>query len=235
MGGEDEEARVVERHQQHQHVAVVALAADLVRVDAGGLVAVVPVGDQELGRAEGALERGDAVGVGDAPERVARALVVGHLGERLGARDLRERLARGAALVREQAEDGGEVRARGARELEAVLLGAGVRALVGPDATGPVVLHAHAREEAGAGAGAAVGRGVVLAEHPHRRLVLLHQHAALAPLAELPRGVLVALGQVELDDVVRAPRREPGTHLVVDHVVWRSDRDPRAARALSGS
>jgi hypothetical protein len=55
VGGEDEQARVVERHQQHEHVAVLALASDLVRVDAGGLVAVVAVGDEELGLGEGAL------------------------------------------------------------------------------------------------------------------------------------------------------------------------------------
>ena len=103
-------------------------------------------------RAEGALERGDARR-GRRPARARCACPRGRsLGERLGARGLRERLLRGAALVREEAEDGGEVGARGARELEAVLLGAGVRALVRPDATGAVVLHAHAREEAGAGA-----------------------------------------------------------------------------------
>ena len=91
--GEDEQARVLERHEQHEHVAVVALAADLLRVHARGLVAVVAVRDQELGVGERALEGGDAVGVGDPPERVAGALVVGHLGEGLGPGGLRERLA----------------------------------------------------------------------------------------------------------------------------------------------
>ncbi len=99
VGGEDEQARILERHEQHQDVAVVALAADLVRVRAGGLVAVVAVGDQELGVREGGLERRDRVGVADPPERVAGAVRVGRLGERLVLHGLRERLARGAPGV----------------------------------------------------------------------------------------------------------------------------------------
>src|SRR3954463_4869967 len=46
---EDGEARILERDEAHQHVAVLALAADLVGVDARGLVAVVAVGDEQLG------------------------------------------------------------------------------------------------------------------------------------------------------------------------------------------
>ena len=121
-------------HEQHQHVAVLALAADLLRVHARGLVAVVAVGDQQLGVGERALERGDR-GRGRRPARGgSRPLVVGHVRERLLARDLRERLPRAAARVREQAEDGGQVRARRAREVEPVLLRPGMGALVRPDA-----------------------------------------------------------------------------------------------------
>ena len=47
--GEDRQPRVLEGDQAHQDVAVVALAADLLGVDARGLVAVVAVGDQQLG------------------------------------------------------------------------------------------------------------------------------------------------------------------------------------------
>ena len=97
VGGEDEQPRVVERHQEHQHVAVVALATHLVRIHARGLVAVVPVRDQQLGIRERGLERRDLLGVGHAPEGVARALAVGRLGERLAAHRLRERLGGGAA------------------------------------------------------------------------------------------------------------------------------------------
>ncbi len=49
--GEDREPRVLERDEAHQHVAVRALAADLIGVHARGLVAVVAVGDQQLGAA----------------------------------------------------------------------------------------------------------------------------------------------------------------------------------------
>ena len=47
------EARVLERDEAHQHVAVRSLAADLLGVDARGLIAVVAVGDQQLGAASG--------------------------------------------------------------------------------------------------------------------------------------------------------------------------------------
>ena len=88
------------------------------------------VGDQQLGIGQGALQRRDAVGVGDPPEGVARALVVIDLRGRLLGGHLRERLPGRAARVREEAEDGGEVRVRRARELQPVLLGAGVCARV---------------------------------------------------------------------------------------------------------
>ena len=71
MGGEDGQARVGQRAEEHQHVAVLALAADLVGVDARGLVAVVAVGDQQLGVGQRGLERGDQLRVADAPERLS--------------------------------------------------------------------------------------------------------------------------------------------------------------------
>ena len=52
MGREDGQAFVLQGDEAHQHVAVVALAADLVGVDARGLVAMVAVGDQQLGVGE---------------------------------------------------------------------------------------------------------------------------------------------------------------------------------------
>ena len=63
VGGEDCEPGVLERAQEHQHVAVLALAADLLGVHAGGLVAVVAVGDQQLGAGQRRLQRRDCVGV----------------------------------------------------------------------------------------------------------------------------------------------------------------------------
>ena len=83
VGGEDRQAGVFERHQAHQHVAVRSLAADLVGVDASGLVAVVAVGDQELGGVERPLDGVDRVGRLDAPHPVDGAIVVGRLAPRV--------------------------------------------------------------------------------------------------------------------------------------------------------
>ena len=59
-----------------------ALAADLLRVDARGLVAVVAVGDQQLGGRQRLLDGGDRVAVAHAPEAVHCAVLVGQLAER---------------------------------------------------------------------------------------------------------------------------------------------------------
>ena len=76
MGGEDGQAGVVETGQRHQRVAVRALVADLLRVGAGGLVAMVAVGDQQLGVGQLLRDRGVDLGVGDAPDAVDGAVVV---------------------------------------------------------------------------------------------------------------------------------------------------------------
>ena len=80
--------------------------------------------------------------------RWTRAVVVGDLAPRLAVGVRRERAPRGAGRVVVEAEDGGEVGARRARQPQPVLLRARVRALVRADAAGAVVLDAHAREEA---------------------------------------------------------------------------------------
>ena len=223
VGREHEQARVGERAEQHQHVLVRSLAADLLRVDPRGLVAVVAVGDQQLGVGQRHLELGDQVLVGGAPDRVLRAVEVGRRCERRGAGDLIHRASGGAVAIGEQAEDGGEVGAGGARELEPVLLGARVRALVRADAARPVLIHAHAREDTGAAAPVAVGRLVVLAEHPDRRLVLVDERAPRAPVVHRGGGLLVAGREVDLDDVVGAAGSQPRPQLVIDHVVGRGD------------
>ena len=70
---------VLQRDEAHERVAVRAFAADLVGVDAGGLVAVVPVGDQKLGVGQLGGERLVDGGVGDPPDAVDRAVGVGDL------------------------------------------------------------------------------------------------------------------------------------------------------------
>src|SRR4051794_41063611 len=133
------------------------------------------------------------------------------LGRRLdGPRD-------SSGCVGEEAEDGGEVGVRRARQPKPVLLGAGMGAFVRPDAALPILLHANAREEPAPAAPRAVRSGVVLLEDPERGLGLLGQDAACAPVGEGLAGVLVrvfAVGtvwQVDLDDVAGVLREQLGT------------------------
>ena len=70
MVAEHGQPRVVERDQRHQRVAVRPVAADLVGVGARGLVAVVAVGDQQLGVGELGGDGAVSVGVADPPDPV---------------------------------------------------------------------------------------------------------------------------------------------------------------------
>ena len=139
--------------------------------------------------------------------------------------------------VREQREDRREVGPGRAREPQAVLLRAGVGALVRADPAGAVVLDPHAREEPAAGARLAVGAGVVLLERPERgparpgRRRPRARHCA-SSCGGVRVRVAVALRQVDADDVVRRARLELGPLLGVDHVVGRRD-DVAAARRSS--
>jgi hypothetical protein len=100
-----------------------------------------------------------------------------------------------------------------------------VRPLVGADAARAVLLHTHAREEAPTGQAAAVGTRVLLVDHPQRRLLVAHQAPLGLPALEQAGRVLVgvrlALGQVDMHDVVRGARRQLGALGRVDHVVGR--------------
>ncbi len=95
VGGEDGEAGVVEPGERHQRVVLRALAADLVAVGAGGLVAVVAVGDQQLGAREALDHGGDDRGVGDPPDPVDGAVVVGRPRPRARRRGRARPAARG--------------------------------------------------------------------------------------------------------------------------------------------
>ena len=148
MGRKDGQPAVLERGQRHQRVAVRALAADLVAVGARGLVAVVAVGDQQLRVGELCRHRLVHRGVGDPPDAVHGAVVVGHLAPGVaGGRRLDLRPGVGAG----EGEDRREVVAGGAGEVEAVLLGPRLGALVGPHSAGPVVLDPHPGEDRVAG------------------------------------------------------------------------------------
>ena len=167
VGGEDGEAGVVEAGQRHQRVVVRALAADLVAVGARGLVAVVAVGDQQLGAGEALGDGGVDRRVADPPDPVDGAVVVGGLAPGLAAE---RRLDQRPGVLGAEREDRREVVAGGPGQLEPVLQRARVGALVGADAAGLVVLDPDPGEDAVAAVAGAVGRGVVLGQRPDRRL-----------------------------------------------------------------
>ena len=63
MRREDSQPGVLEGHEAHEDVAVLAVPAHLVGISLHRLVAVVPIGDQELGLARGRLDGGDRSGL----------------------------------------------------------------------------------------------------------------------------------------------------------------------------
>ncbi len=149
--------------------AVSSLGVLLVKAK-GGLVAVVAVGDQEppADEAEDALE---LVRILDRPEAAAYAVEL-----RLETR-LADRLGRRRPLVQE--EDGRELRARRAQQLEAAFLLGRKRALVRQDDAVLVGMESHPRGEAAATARRAVRLRELLLEDPDRRRSLPHEHAPL--------------------------------------------------------
>ncbi len=154
---------------------MLALPADLLGVGTHRLVAMVAIGDQQLRLARGPLHRGDRLWVGDAPQPVYRAVRVCDLTPRRHCGGWRQRVPGGVRGVGVEREDGGDVRARRARQAQPVLLRAGVRALVGTDPTGAVVLDAHPAEKPTPRARLAVGTGVVLCVRPQRGLTVTDQ------------------------------------------------------------
>ena len=135
---EDGQAGVLQRDEAHQDVVGARL---LLLVDAGGLVAVMAVGDQQLGVLERGLEgrrsrrrRRSRQSLWTVPSSSVTSPQGALSRERLDG------VPGGVRRVVVEAEDGGEVRARGAREPQPVLLRARVRALVRADAAGAVVL-----------------------------------------------------------------------------------------------
>ncbi len=232
MGGEDGEAGVVEPGERHQRVVLRALAADLVAVGAGGLVAMVAVGDQELRFGERLDHGGDDHRPGDPPDAVDGAVGVGDLAPGLvgeGGGDQRPGVDGG------EREDRREVQVGRAGQLEAVAQRPRVGALVGADGAGLVVLDPDPGEHPVAGVGRAVGGGVLLRQRPDRVLVVGDQHPLRAPGVDQPRRVLIRVAdrprggvgrverhrQVDRDRVVRRARQERRPLRRVDHVIRR--------------
>ncbi len=205
---EDGEAGVFERDERHQRVAVLAVAADLVGVGARGLVAVVAVGDQELrSRVSSAVNGRDDLRVVNAPDAVDGAVGVGGLAPRL-ALGSRFEVGPGVALV--EGEDRREVVAGRLGQAQAVLLRAGLGALVRADQAGAVVGDSHPAEKAAPRVPRAVGPVVLLLERPERFVAVAPRGC---PGASNSSSVSAACsygspppgdcGQVDLDDVER--------------------------------
>ena len=204
---------------------MLALAADLLGVGLHRLVAVVAVGDQQLGVGRCLLHCRDRLGRRDPPQAVAGAVGVGHVLERWAVGRGRQRLPGDLGGVGVKREDGGDVRPRGSREPQAVLLGAGVRALVRSHATGAVRFDSHAAEEAPPGQPLAVWPRVVLQVRPQRRLAVAHQRTLQLPaLEQLARGLIgvgVALREIDRHHVERRAGDQRGALGSVDDVIWR--------------
>ena len=201
-----------------------ALAADLLHVGAGGLVAVMAVGDQQLGVGKLCRHRLVHGGLGDPPDAVQGAVVVGHLAPGVaGGRRLDLPPGVGAG----EREDRREVVAGGAGEVEAVLLRPRLGALVGPHSAGPVVLDPHPGEDRVAGEARAVRRRVLLGQRPERRLAVPAQDALQLPVLEGAGGVgvgilaLAGLRKVDLDHVEGRAAQQLGPLRGVDDVVGR--------------
>ena len=184
MGWEDAEARVFQRDEVHQYESVGAVAADLVGVDASRFVAVVAVGDQQLGRVKRLAKRGLGVKVVDSPEAVDGSVVVGLLSVRLALCLGGDRRAGGAGRIGVERKDRRQVGLGCTRQTETVLLWARVRALMGANLAGPVFLDLDCGKETRARAATTVGREVVLSQDPERWFVVSHQRASLLPLGQ---------------------------------------------------
>ena len=175
-----------------------------------GLVTVVAVGDQELGVGELGGDGAMGLGVGDPPDPMNGALVVGDLGPGVGAGVALE-VPPGVARV--QREDRREVVPGRLGEPQAILLRARLGALVRPDEAGAVLGDPDAAEQSAPHPPRAVGGGVLLGQRPDRRLAVGSEDPLQRPFLERLGRVLVGiaargrLGEVELDDVERrAPR-----------------------------
>jgi hypothetical protein len=227
VGGEHAQARIFERDEagEGETGIVVGAGADLVGVGAGGLVAVVSVGDQQLRAVERRGDPGVNRGIGDRPGTVDGPVGVGDLAERRFGEGDRE-VAPGVAGM--EHEDRGEVVLGGPGQTEAVLLRTGLGPLVGADQPRPVGGHGDSGDEPAPGLPGAIRRGVVLLQRPDRRLGVLDEPPRITPMAEQIGGVRVDVGavsgagQVELDDVVARARQQLRAAGIVDHVVRRS-------------
>ena len=192
------------RRDEHDHHPRARVGAVLFVERERGLVAMMTVGDQQL-------QVGDVRPAADAPEAVAADLEVGR-----AVRDVR-----GRAVVKE--EDRLELRACRAQETQAALLRARVRALVRQDDATVVRLDLQRDDVAVPRALDTVRSDVRLRQRPRRRLAALDEHTRSAPVAEVARRLLLAVGERQVNNVERASREVVRAFRVGDDVVRRRD------------
>ena len=166
------------------------LAADLVAVGAGGLVAVVAVGDQQLGAGE--LRSTTAATSGSATRQTRLTVPSSSVTSPQGSAE-RAGSTSGQGSAVDSEKIGERFSVRRPRQFEAVLERAGVGALMRADGAGLVVLDPHPDQHPVAGVVGAVGRGVVLGQRPDRVLGVGREHALGAPRVDPPRRVLVGI------------------------------------------
>src|SRR5207248_1818892 len=122
------------------------------------------------------------------------------------------------------------LRAGRAEQAQAALLRTAVGALVRQDDAAVVRLGTERGDQAGTRAGDAVGAGVVLRQEPVARLTVAREYAVLPPVDEVAAGLLLIVGQGQVDDVVRAPGEVALALLRRDDVVGRCHESLERAR-----
>ena len=144
-------------------IPAAALGATFIAIGEGGLVAVVSIGDDQFLRRHFADDAGNYGRVEERPEAMKHAVFVARLDRRDGTGRGGEQGVDAALGIGVQHEELAGVRARVAKQLEAIDLGTRQRLLVAEDDAGGVVFDAAQGDEAAAGAALGAARhGVFL-------------------------------------------------------------------------
>ena len=228
---EHHQARVLHVHEiDHLIILPVALLgnavfAAVVAIVEGGFVAVVTVGDIELAVGKVGAELFDDLFVGDDPQTVGDVVVVGERIRRVCGRFGVDRLQRGVLAVHIERIDLAEIAVGRLHQIQAVFLCLGERELMRQDHALGELLHLDARDQALDALALVVGVELHLI-HIDRRLILIHQHALVAPQIEHLAGALIhvvaLLGKLQTDHVVRILRNKRLALLLADDIIGRT-------------
>ena len=212
---------------------------DLVAVVASGFVTMMAVGDEHRLRTHHGRQLGMDLDVGDRPESMDYAQVIGRHQRSLAGNDLVQQILGLAIRVGIKSENRAELRLRHHGEHQPIGLGGRQGFLVRKDLSLAEAAKPLPAEESAADVSLA-GGGELLVVDVDGRIGLGRQHALLAPiLVELRRaGIAVVLlvvvarldaVQVDADEVVRMEPVEMVLQFGADHIV--RGRDHVAQRA----